>query len=67
MTLQPQTWRTAVLMVQHYGAEAAAFAAFCAARQFARGDGPGMAAWQQVVEAIVALESDRPAAGETIH
>ena len=67
MTTQPEIWRTALLMVQQYGAEASALAALRAAEHYARGEALKMAAWQRVVEAIVVLDSDQPAAGETIH
>jgi hypothetical protein len=38
-----------------------------AALHYARGDALKMAAWQCVADAIVVLDADQPAAGETVH
>lgn len=38
-----------------------------AAQHHARGDALKLAAWQRVVDAIVVLDSDQPATGETVH
>ena len=66
MTIQPEIWRAALLMVKCYGAEASAQAAFQAARCFARGETTKMVGWQRVVDAIVVLDS-QAGDGATIH
>jgi hypothetical protein len=67
MTIQPEIWRAALLMLKSYGAEASAQAALQAAQCFVRGDTTKMMGWQRVVDAIVVLDSHHPAAGSTVH
>ena len=67
MMIQAETWRTALLLMKCYGAAASALAALRAAETFAKGDADRTVAWQRVVDAIVVLQSDRPADGETVH
>jgi len=54
-------------MMRNYGPEASAQAAIRAAHCFVRGEASGMLAWQQIVDAIVVLDSDQPIDGATIH
>jgi hypothetical protein len=65
--IQAETWRAALRLMRHYGPEAAARAAMRAAEHFVRGDPDGMVTWQRVVDAIVALQSEQWADGETLH
>ena len=67
MLIQAETWRTALLLMKCYGPAASALAALRAAENFAKGDVDRTAAWQRVVDAIVVLQSDRLAEGETVH
>ena len=67
MTIQPEIWRAALLMVKSYGAEASAHAAFQAAQCFVRGETTRMIGWQRIVDAIVVLDSHEPGDGATIH
>jgi hypothetical protein len=67
MTIQPEIWRAALLMLKSYGAEASAQAALQAAHCFVRGDTTKMIGWQRVVDAIVVLDSHQPGEGGTIH
>jgi len=66
-TLTPEIWRTAVAMVKHYGAAAAARAATQAAAHLAQGDMRHTLAWQKVAEAIILLQCERRRGDETIH
>jgi hypothetical protein len=65
--IQAETWRAALRLMRHYGPEASARAAMHAAEHFVRGDTGGMVTWQRVVDAIVALQSEQRADGETLH
>jgi len=67
MIIQAETWRAALLLMKCYGPAASAQAALRAAENFAKGDAGGTVAWQRVVDAIITLQSDRPADGETVH
>jgi hypothetical protein len=67
MTIQPEIWRAALLMVKSYGAKASAQAAFQAAQCFVRGETTKMIGWQRIVDAIVVLDSRQPSDGTTIH
>jgi len=67
MMLYTEIWRAALFMVKCYGPEASALAAIQAAQHFVRGDPYTMAVWQRVVDAIIVLESNQIADGETIH
>jgi hypothetical protein len=67
MTIQPEIWRAALLMLKSYGAEASAQAALQAAHCFVHGDITKMIGWQRVVDAIVVLDSRQPDEGCTIH
>jgi hypothetical protein len=67
MFVSTEIWRAALALVESYGAAASGHAALRAAEHFARGDAEGTLAWQKIVEAIVVLQSERPARGETIH
>lgn len=67
MILQAETWRAALLLMECYGPAASAQAALRAAENFAKGDTGMTIAWQRVVDAIVTLQSDRVADGETVH
>ncbi len=65
--IQAETWRAALLLIRRYGPAASARAAMQAAEHFAGGDAGRMVAWQRVVDAIVELQSERRADGETLH
>ena len=65
--IHAETWRAALRLMSHYGPEASARAAMHAAEHFVRGDTDGMITWQRVVDAIVALQSEQWADGETLH
>jgi len=67
MVIQTEIWRAALAAVKCHGPAACAYAAIRAAQHFAKGDVEKTAAWQRVVDAIVVLQSERPAAGETVH
>ena len=67
MMMQAETWRTALLLMKCYGPAASAQAALRAAENLANGDTDRSLAWQRVVDAIVVLQSERPANGETVH
>ena len=65
--IQPEKWRTALLLMRRYGPGASALAALHAAENFAQGNAARMIAWQRVVDAIITLQSEQRADGETLH
>jgi len=67
MFVSTEIWRAALALVESYGPAASGHAALQAAEHFARGDTEGTVAWQRIVDAIVVLQSEKPARGETIH
>jgi hypothetical protein len=67
MFVPTEIWRAALAMVERHGPAASAHAAMRAAEHFTRGDVERTVAWQKIVEAIVVLQSEEPAGGETIH
>ena len=67
MFVPTEIWRAALAMVERHGPTASAHAAMRAAEHFTRGDVERTVAWQKIVDAIVVLQSEEPAGGETIH
>jgi hypothetical protein len=67
MFVPTEIWRAALALVESYGPAASGHAALQAAEHFVRGDAEGTVAWQKIVDAIVVLQSEKPARGETIH
>jgi hypothetical protein len=67
MFVPTEIWRAALAMVERHGPAASAHAAMRAAEHFTRGDVERTVAWQRIVDAIVVLQSEEPAGGETIH
>lgn len=67
MMFQAEIWRTALLLMERYGPTASAQAAIRAAQDSVSGNADRSDAWRRVVDAIVVLQSETPADGETVH
>jgi hypothetical protein len=60
-------YRTANLLIQHYGEDAKIQAAARVRDMRTRGDAKGEWAWMGVLDAVLVLEATQPAEGQALH
>ena len=66
MTTDHDIWRSALAMIERYGANAALEAGDRSDEATARGDMEESEVWQRILAAIGCLQSERPGPGETV-
>ncbi len=67
MTSDLDNYRSAKLLIDQQGEDAATHAAMEAEKLMAKGDMEGVATWKRVIAAIEELQRQEPGPGETAH